>query len=61
MLLHVVYMKLKDILSKVVQNRKNGQLNVCLKKNSMKQAGISKEDLLNMKIDIKLKKLLMED
>jgi len=54
-------MKLKDILSKVVQNRKNGQLNVCLKKNSMKQAGITKEELLNMKIDTKLKKLLMEE
>jgi len=54
-------MKLKDFLSKVVQNRSNGQLNVCLKKNNMKDAGITKEELLNMKIDVKLKKLLLED
>ena len=54
-------LRLKDILSKVVQNRKNGQLTTCLKKNSMKQAGITKEELLNMKIDTKLKKLLMEE
>jgi len=54
-------MKLKDILSKISTNKRNGQLTTCLKKNSMKQAGISKEDLLNMKIDTKLKKLLMEE
>ena len=52
------YMKLKDVLSKVVENKKNGQLNTCLKKNQLKKAGISKEELLNMNLDIKLKKLL---
>jgi len=54
-------LKLKDILSKISENKRNGQLTTCLKKNSMKQAGITKEDLLNMKIDTKLKKLLMEE
>ena len=54
-------MKLKDFLSRVVENKKNGQLNVALKKNKLKQAGISKEELLNMNIDNKLKKILFED
>jgi len=52
-------MKLCDLLSKVVENRKNGQLNTSIRKNSLKNAGISKEQLFNMKIDIN--KLLMED
>lgn len=54
-------MKLKDILSKISENKRNGQFVTCLKKNKMKQAGITKEDLLNMKIEPKLKKLLLED
>lgn len=54
-------MKLKDFLSKVVENKKNGQLNTCIKKSKLKSAGISKEDLFNMKIDIKINKLLEED
>ena len=54
-------MKLKDILSKIAENKRNGQLTTCLKKNKIKQAGITKEDLLNMKIDTKLKSLLLED
>ena len=52
------YMKLKDFLSKVVENKNNGQLNTCIKKNQLKKAGISKEELLNMNLDVKLKKLL---
>ena len=52
-------MKLRDLLSKVVENKSNGQFNTSLKKNSLKNAGISKEQLFNMKID--LNKLLTED
>ncbi len=51
-------MKLKDILSKVVENKKNGQLNTSIRKNKLKQVGISEEDLFDMKIDSKLKRLL---
>jgi len=54
-------MKLKDILSKISENKSNGQLTTCLRKTKMKQAGISKEELLNMKIDTKLKTILLED
>ena len=50
------FMKLKDFLSNVVENKNNGQLNTCLKKNQLKKAGISQEELLNM--NIKLKKLI---
>ena len=51
-------MKLKDVLSKVVENKKNGQLNTCIRKTKLKEAGISEEDLFNMNIDSKLLKLL---
>ena len=54
-------MKLKDLLSKIVENKRNGQLNTCLKKTKLKKAGISKEDLFNFDIDVKLKKLLFEE
>ena len=54
-------MKLKDILSKVVENKRNGQLNTCIKKNQLKKAGISKEDLFNLQIDSKFKRLLLEN
>jgi len=57
----ILSMKLKDILSKVVENKKNGQFNTCIKKNQLKKVGISKEDLFNMDIEPKLKKLLFED
>lgn len=53
-------MKLKDILSVVVKNKSNGQLNTCIKKNKLKKAGISTEDLLNFEIDTKLKRILIE-
>lgn len=55
------FMKLKDLMSKVVENKKNGQLNTCIKKNQLKKAGISKDELLDMNIDFKLKKILFED
>jgi len=54
-------MKLKDVLSRIAKNKNNGQLTTCLKKNKLREAGLSSEELLNMRIDPKLKKLLMED
>jgi len=54
-------MKLRDLMSKVVENKKNGQLNTCLKKNELKKVGISKDELLDMNVDFKLKKILFED
>ncbi len=53
-------MQLKDLLSKVVENKKNGQLNTSIKKNSLKRVGMSEDDLFNMKIDVKLKTALLE-
>lgn len=53
-------MKLKDVLSKIVENKRNGQLNTSIKKNGLKQIGISEKDLFNLKIDSKLKMLLEE-
>jgi len=53
-------MKLKDILSKVVENKRNGQLNTCIKKNQLKKVGISKEDLFNINIDSLVKKELFK-
>jgi hypothetical protein len=54
-------MKLKDVLSKVIKNKNNGQLVTCLKKNKLKKVGLSKDELLEMKLDTKLKMLLLED
>ena len=51
-------MKLKELLGKVIKNKNNKQLNTCFKKSKLKQNGISVDDLMNMKVDIKLKKLL---
>lgn len=53
-------MKLKELLGKIVENKKNGQMNVCLRKGKLKEVGISKEELLNMKVDKKLNRLLFE-
>ncbi len=53
-------MKLKDVLSKVVENKSNGQLTTSIKKNTLRKVGISKEELFNMNIDTKLKKMLLE-
>ena len=53
-------MKLKDLMGAVVKNKKNGQLTTSFKKNKLKQSGISKEELLNMKIDFKLKRVLID-
>ena len=43
-------MKLKDFLSRVVENKKNGQLNTSFKKNKLKASGISEKDLLDLEI-----------
>jgi hypothetical protein len=52
-------MKLKDLLSTVVENKKNGQLNTSIKKSNLRKVGISKEELFDMNIDTKLKRLLL--
>lgn len=54
-------MKLKYFLSNVVENKRNGQLNTCIKKNKLKKAGISKDDLLNVNVNFKLREALFED
>jgi len=50
-------MKLKDFLSNVVENKKNGQLNTSFRQKKLREVGISDTDLLNMNIDIKMKRL----
>lgn len=53
-------MKLKDLLSNVVENKKNGQFNTSIRKSNLKKVGISKEELFDMKLDPKLKLLLLK-
>ena len=53
-------MKLKDVLGKIVENKKNNQLVTTIKKKELKKSGFSCDDLLNMKIDSKLKKLILD-
>jgi len=53
-------MQLKDVLSKIVKNSRNGQLNTSIKKNSLKRVGMTEDDLFNMNIDTKLDRLLLE-
>ncbi len=53
-------MKLKDFLGKVVENKSNKQQVTTFKKGKLKQIGKTPQDLLNMDIDFKLKKLLYE-
>ena len=52
-------MKLKDLLGKPVKNKKNKQEVTTFKKRELKGIGITSDDLLNMRIDFKLKKLLL--
>jgi hypothetical protein len=54
-------MKLKELLSKISENSANGQMTTCLRKGKLKEIGISKEDLFNMKIDTKLRTLLDDE
>lgn len=53
-------MKLKDFLGKVVENKRNKQKVTTFKQKTLKKENITPDDLLNMKIDFKLKKLLFE-
>jgi len=53
-------MKLRDVLSKISENKKNGQLTTCVRKNSLKKAGITESELFDMNIDTKLKRLLFD-
>ena len=53
-------MKLKDFLGKVVENKRNKQLNASFKKGKLKEFGKTSEDLLEMEVDFKLKKVLYE-
>ena len=43
-------MKLKEFLGKVIENKKNGQLNTCFRKGKLKESGISEKDLLDLEI-----------
>jgi len=51
-------MKLKDILSSISKNKSNGQLTTCIRKGNLKKAGMTEDELLEMNIDKKLKRLL---
>lgn len=46
-------------MGKIVENKKNGQLNVNIKKSELKKLGISHKDLFNSEINIK--RLMIED
>lgn len=54
-------MKLKDLLSGLSENKRNGQLSTCIRKSGLKKAGLSEKELFDLKIDTKLKKLLFEE
>jgi len=54
-------MKLKDVLGKVIENKKNKQLNVNIKKNNLRKIGISHSELLDMKIEPRLKRLVFDN
>ncbi len=53
-------MKLKDFLGKVVENKNNKQLVTNFKQKKLREENITTEEILNMKMDFKLKKLLYE-
>jgi len=53
-------MKLKELLTNVVENKSNGQLTTSLKKNQLKKIGMSTEEFLNIKINTKLKGVLLK-
>jgi len=54
-------MKLKDFLGKVVENKRNKQKVTTFKQKMLKKENITAEDLLNMKLDFKLKRILFEE
>ena len=43
-------MKLKDVLSKIAENKKNGQLTTCLRKTKMKYEGFDIIDVIGISI-----------
>jgi len=51
-------MKLKELMTKIVKNKRNGQLITCIRKNKLRKLGISEKDLFDMKINTKFKELL---
>ena len=51
-------MKLKDCFGKIVENKKNKQNVTNFKKGVLKKIGKTPEELFDMEIDFKLKKLL---
>jgi len=53
-------MKLRDVIGKLSKNKTNGQLNTSIRKNKLRKVGISEDELLDMKLDTKLKTLLLE-
>ncbi len=54
-------MKLKDFLGKVVKNKTNKQEGTTFKKRKLKEIGKTSDDLLDMDIDFKLKKIMFEN
>lgn len=46
-------MKLKDVLSTISKNKRNGQLTTCIRKNNLKKAGLTENELLNMNLKLK--------
>ncbi len=53
-------MKLKDLMGKIVENKNNKQKVITFKKGVLKKFGKTPEDLLELKIDFKLKEMLFE-
>lgn len=58
-LITCISMRLGELLNKV-KNSRNNQSVWNPKKRKLKELKIKEEDLLNMKVDLKLKKLLIE-
>ena len=52
-------MKLKELLGKVVENKKNNQLNVNIKRGNLKKFGITQKELFNSEVNIK--KLMLDN
>jgi len=54
-------MKLKDFLGKPSKNNKTNQTTTYFKDKALKESKLSEEDLLEMKVDTKLNKLLFNN
>ena len=44
-------MQLKDLLGKIIINKKNNQLTTCIKRKQLKKLNISEGELLNIELD----------